>query len=52
MYGGRNTFDRLIKEFIESGKPVQYNKHNLELKLNTTEQPKFKAKIRMDALSN
>lgn len=51
IYGGRDTFNRVIKEFIASNQPVQYNKHNLELNLNNTEQPKFKTKIRMDAFS-
>ncbi len=51
IYGGRDTFNRVIKDFIASGKPVQYNKHNLEMNLNNTDQPKFTTKIRMDAFS-
>ena len=52
IYGGRDTFNRMIKEFIASGNSAQYNKHNLELNLNNTDQPKFTAKVRMDAFNN
>jgi hypothetical protein len=51
IYGGRDTFNRLIKEFALSGKPVQYNKHNLTMNLNYSHPPKLMVKVRMDAFS-
>ena len=41
IFAGRDTFIKVIKEFMESGKPVRYNQHNLTLNLNEVKHPKF-----------
>lgn len=51
IFAGRDTFIKVIKEFMESGKPVRYNKHNLKLNLNEVKHPNFQFKARMDGFS-
>jgi hypothetical protein len=41
IFSGRDTFQKVISQLIESGKPIEYNKSNLRVRLNSlpTEVP-------------
>lgn len=51
IYSGRDTYTKIINDFIQSGKPVQSHHHNLHLKLNQIKEPGFELEAEIDAYS-
>lgn len=52
IFSGRDTFTKVINELRESGKPITYHKHKLNLKLNQIKgEPGFDFYARVDAYS-
>lgn len=51
IYAGRDTYTKVVNDFIESGKPLLYHHHNLHLRLNQVTKPEFTFDCEVNAFS-